>query len=271
MLRKLLKYEIKATARTFLPLYGTVLVLAVINKIFYSLIWNNQLSVFPLELTAGLASMIYGFTICAIFVMTLLVTIQRFHKNLLGDEGYLMFTLPVKPWQHITCKMLTAALWFVVSVFVTGFSGLLIGLSWNMVSQLPRAFLEMIQMFSENFGGSWFLYFLEMLLLGILFLASGILLIYAAMALGHLLNRRRVLGAFGAFLGLSFASQLVTGFIGRAFIEIMDRHILRDFFNAHPNVSVHLLMICLIVWCLFFCAAYFICTERILHKRLNLE
>lgn len=271
MLRKLLKYEIKATGRTFLPLYGTVLALAIINKVFYGLLWNTQSSVFPLELTAGLASMIYGFTICAIFVMTLLVTIQRFQKNLLGDEGYLMFTLPVKPWQHITCKMLTAALWFVVSVFVTGFSGLLIGLSWDMVAEIPRTFFELIQELSESFGGSWFLYLLEGLLLGILFLASGILLIYAAMALGHLLNRHRILAAFGAFLGLSFISQMLTGFVGRAFVELMDTRSLDAFMQANQNLSVHLLMLALIAWCLFFCAAYFFCTERILTKRLNLE
>lgn len=271
MLRKLLKYEIKATGRTFLPLYGTVLALAIINKIFYGLLWNTESSVFPLELTAGLASMIYGFTICAIFVMTLLVTIQRFQKNLLGDEGYLMFTLPVKPWQHITCKMLTAALWFVVSVFVTGFSGLLIGLSWDMVAEIPRVFFQLIQELSENFGGSWFLYLLEGLLLGTLFLASGILLIYAAMALGHLLNRHRILGAFGAFLGLSFVSQMITGIVGQAFVNATDLQALQKFVNTHPNVSVHLLMLCMIIWCLFFCAAYFFCTERILKKRLNLE
>ena len=34
MLGKLLKYEIKSTARTFLPLYGMILLVALINRFF---------------------------------------------------------------------------------------------------------------------------------------------------------------------------------------------------------------------------------------------
>lgn len=40
----------------------------------------------------------------ALFVLTMIVIIQRFYKGLLCDEGYLMFTLPVKPWQLIATK-----------------------------------------------------------------------------------------------------------------------------------------------------------------------
>jgi hypothetical protein len=36
MLGKLLKYEIKATARLFLPLYLTILIFAAINRFFYA-------------------------------------------------------------------------------------------------------------------------------------------------------------------------------------------------------------------------------------------
>ena len=35
MLRKLLKYEFKATSRILLPLYGALLIFALINKIFF--------------------------------------------------------------------------------------------------------------------------------------------------------------------------------------------------------------------------------------------
>lgn len=34
MLKKLLKYEIRATARLFLPVFGAILLLAILNNIF---------------------------------------------------------------------------------------------------------------------------------------------------------------------------------------------------------------------------------------------
>ena len=37
MLGKLLKYETKATARIFLPLYGALVLLAVINRFFMAI------------------------------------------------------------------------------------------------------------------------------------------------------------------------------------------------------------------------------------------
>ena len=46
----------------------------------------------------------------------LIIQIQRFSKNLLGDEGYLMFTLPASVSQHITAKLVVAVLLDVLSV-----------------------------------------------------------------------------------------------------------------------------------------------------------
>lgn len=36
MLGKLIKYELSATSRLFLPFYGALLIFALINKIFFS-------------------------------------------------------------------------------------------------------------------------------------------------------------------------------------------------------------------------------------------
>ncbi len=58
--------------------------------------------------------------------MTLTMMIQRFNKNLLSDEGYLMHTLPVKPWKHIASKLLASMLWMIGSVVVALISILVI-------------------------------------------------------------------------------------------------------------------------------------------------
>ena len=58
----------------------------------------------------------------AVFIVTFFVIIQRFYKNLLGDEGYLMNTFPVTTITNITSKLSIATFWNIVSGFVAVFS-----------------------------------------------------------------------------------------------------------------------------------------------------
>ena len=52
--------------------------------------------------------MLYMGVMMAAFVVTAVILIQRFYKNLLGSEGYLMFTLPVTVTQHLLSKTIIA-------------------------------------------------------------------------------------------------------------------------------------------------------------------
>ena len=45
----------------------------------------------------------------AVMIVTLIIIIQRFYKNLLCDEGYLMNTLPMSVWKNITSKLVVAS------------------------------------------------------------------------------------------------------------------------------------------------------------------
>jgi len=128
MLARLMKYEIKATARWLLPLYGTILIFALINRFtLFSpvMVFNSTYTEYSIpnqpvfSIVKGIASalfmLIYVLLFVGVFVATLIITIQRYYKNLLGDEGYLMFTLPVKSWQHILNKLLVSLLWYLLS------------------------------------------------------------------------------------------------------------------------------------------------------------
>ncbi len=95
MLGKLIKYEIKATARTFLPLFAALLISAGIYKLI------SALSAKAPQAPEIISLILYNIILVGVFVMTFVVMVQRFYKNLLSDEGYLMFTLPVKAWKHI--------------------------------------------------------------------------------------------------------------------------------------------------------------------------
>ena len=90
MLGKLIKYDLKALAKILAPLWGVLLVMGLIFGI--SIRSNldgigNTMIVFSLVVIVAV--------IVAIFVMNVIIVIQRFWNGLLQEEGYLMFTLPV--------------------------------------------------------------------------------------------------------------------------------------------------------------------------------
>ena len=99
MLGKLIKYEFKGTARLYLPFFALLVLLTVVNR--FSLQFSVSHSEI-MEIPSVLAMMLYIVAVIAIFVIAMVATVQRFYKNFMTDEGYLMFTLPVSD-QPVFC------------------------------------------------------------------------------------------------------------------------------------------------------------------------
>ena len=102
MLGKLMKYELKACGRIFVPLYVAILVVAAIIGVFS----NTESFQVASILIFILMALFIG-----LMVVTIVLIIQRFKKSLLEDEGYLMFTLPVSIKNLILSKYLTSYLY----------------------------------------------------------------------------------------------------------------------------------------------------------------
>ena len=96
MLAKLLKYDFKAMFKIFLPLWGVLLVVSGVNRLISGspLAEGGGMGIFT-----SLLGVMYVLLIMAVMVVTTVIIIARFYQGLLKDEGYLMFTIPVKPWQ----------------------------------------------------------------------------------------------------------------------------------------------------------------------------
>lgn len=264
MLGKLTKYEIKATARTFLPLYAGLLLFALINKIFIEI---NLLQT-KLAFLSTISVMIYFFIIVATFIITLVVMIQRFYKNLLSDEGYLMFTLPVTPGKHIISKMIVSILWAVVSVIAAVLSVLVLGYQKEMFGNIRTLIVGFFKLPLERSS--------PILLTGGLFLLAilaaltvFVLQIYASLALGHLASKYRVL--------LSFVAYLVIGMIWQALasvgiIILGSIHPLLNWVNGLQSIhQMQLFMAGILLVSLVQSIILYLITNVILSKKLNLE
>jgi hypothetical protein len=264
MLSKLLKYEIKATGRIFLPLFLALLMFAGITKF---------LSVFSPEkwsTPAALSMAIYIVIMVGMFVMTCIMMIQRFYKNLLSNEGYLMLTLPVKPWKHIVTKLLVSMLWIVASGIAALISILIIALHKG---DLPRIIVESaacMRLVYERLGASIYLYSIEIIIGILISLASAILIVYASIAIGHLFSQHKMLASFGAFILLNTISQILFMFYSSGIANLCNIHVSSNDFMGMQLVIQQVIAYG-IVYTGLLCAAFFAVTNYILSKRLNLE
>ena len=192
MLSKLLKYEFKSTGRTFGLCYAGVvaaaLLLRILGLLSDSIGFSDTLPrsvVLFTEFLTGLSGVAYAVMIVAVCVITFLLILQRFYKNLLSGEGYLMHTLPVRPWQHIASKLIAAVVWTVLSFFVVCVSVLVLCADHTL---LPGFVQEMAELVS---------------------LAVSILQIYAAIMLGHQADKHRIAMAVVAYFVIQFALSIL--------------------------------------------------------------
>ena len=110
MLGKLIKYEFRATRRTMLPLYAALLCVALLTRLSMSALSAPGGGAHHgfLNFVAGIMGMLFGLLTFALGFITLFLMAQRFQKNLLGDEGYISFTLPVTVSQNIAATLMVS-------------------------------------------------------------------------------------------------------------------------------------------------------------------
>ncbi len=275
MLRKLMKYEFKATARWFFPLYIAIVLFALISRTLISTqsVENDIINNLRGILTT-ISILAYVLLFVGTMVISLVVVVQRFYKSLLGDEGYLMFTLPVKTWQHTTSKLLIAMLWSILSALI-GFFSIILFIPSGEMSKMINELSEIMGVFNASFfilGG----------LILLINIARTIIEIYAAISLGHIFNKHRIILSFAFYIGINTISQvvymLILPFVSSPFVKVISEDISYGVsieYNSFPfaNMLPQLmtLSVIILVISIILSAGYYIATNYLLKTKLNLE
>lgn len=275
MLRKLMKYEFKATARWFFPLYIAIVLFALISRTLISTqsVENDIIKNLRGILTT-ISILAYVLLFVGTMVISLVVVVQRFYKSLLGNEGYLMFTLPVKTWQHTTSKLLIAMLWNVLSALI-GFCSIILFIPSGEMSKMINELSEIMGVFNASFfilGG----------LILLINIARTIIEIYAAISLGHIFNKHRIILSFAFYIGINTISQvvymLILPFVSSPFVKVISEdisfgvsieHNSFSFANMVPQLMT--LSVIILVISIILSAGYYIATNYLLKTKLNLE
>lgn len=267
MLRKLLKHEFHATARIMLPLYLILLVTAVggnvsIRVMDYS---DNDF----LNVLGGLMLFAFGIAIAGVCIMSLMLMIQRFYKNLMGDEGYVMFTLPVSVHQHIWSKLIVSSVWFIVTGVAVALAGLILVADVSFLSYGRELLQELFGKITAYYALNGAAIFAELMILVFFGCTAACLQFYASMAMGHSFANHKNLLSVAFF----FASQFVLQFLGSMLLFSVESF--GFFYNwseaLSPMQDIHLFMGLLILGTLVYSAIFYAVTTIMLKKRLNLE
>lgn len=205
MLRKLLKYELMAMSRVLVPLYLVMIAASALFAVNLNMRKTGGMEKI-LDKFAVFTGVLMVASVITVMVAMLIMIVQRFYKNLLGQEGYLMFTLPATTLEHIAAKLIGAFCWIVIGVGAGIASGLVM---ITIVGDLPK-FLEqageVLPMLLRD-GDLTSQLFSVVLLLAFSLLKS-ISQVYAAFAVGHQLGSHRLAGSILAYIGFGVIEML---------------------------------------------------------------
>ncbi len=270
MLGKLIKHEFRATARVFGILFLVVIAAAVLAGFSFILLDSVDMTI--LNVLAGLIIAAFICSVFASIIGALVISVSRFHKNLLSDEGYLTLTLPVSLHQIIWSKLIVSTVWYLASYAVAAL-GMLIAFSSVMTAVDPeswRAFWsELFQVFPKLDAGmvaNFLGYAFELLLILLLSCFASSLLFYAAMAVGYGFARHKAGMSVLFFFVFQFAVQLISSVLMLTSVSGM------DYFSEIPGAGqIHVILLVLAGSVALYCGAFYLITWLSLKNRLNLE
>lgn len=286
MLKQLLKYEFKATKSLYFGLYLALALLSVVLGVSFRQehALAHSTSFQNLEV---ILMVLYLSVIFAIAVLCFVSTVQRFYKNLLGREGYLMHTLPVTETQLILSKLLTSMVWVLCSglvgiVCITGMVSIgvldaeVLGtVNWDSWKQLWG-------MLYGELGAKFWLVMFWTILINLARLADLILCVYAACMIAHRFQKHVVILAF---IGLNIVENQIDKLLGTNHVNLFmdityrvaDVNVTGVTYGMTPMQTMTTAfgagsgyLFCFVVTSAF-AAAYFCLTRWLMKHKLNLE
>ncbi len=278
MLGKLIKYEFRATRRIMLPLVAAVLLLGAMSG-YSAMMLDNDGSSAIINTLSVLIVVGFAFSVFAICAMSVVVMVQRFYKNLLGSEGYLMFTLPVSVDALVWAKLIVSFVWFVVTALALFIAVNLLGLVSSTlmfdeatISRLAQGTRDFISLVG---AGNIIGYIVEFIVLMFLLSCFSCLTFYLAMAIGQSFANHKVLFSILAYFALSILISFISGAVMQIFFNTGLYPSLNAWVNSMSGfeavfAAVHILVLGIAVMYAVFAALLYFPTTTLLKKRLNL-
>ena len=286
MLKQLLKYEFKATKSLYFGLYLALALLSVVLGVSFRQ-ENARVDNTNFGRLEVILMVLYLSVLFAIAVLCFVSTVQRFYKNLLGREGYLMHTLPVTETQLILSKLITSMVWVlcsglvgIVCITVMVAVGVFDPETFGMVDW--ESWKQLWGMLYGELGARFWLVMFWTILINLARLADLILCVYAACMIAHSFRKHVVILAF---IGLNIVENQIDKLLGTNHVNLFmdityrvaDVNVTGVTYGMTPMQTMTTAfgagfgyLFCFVVTSAF-AAAYFFLTRWLMKNKLNLE
>lgn len=229
MLGRLFKYELKATSKVLVPIYIAFIAITIISRVSIDLqVDEGSLWSF----INGMGLFVFIISAITMFVATAIVIIWRFYRNTSSDEGYLLFTLPVKVDYIIISEFLCALIWgFLMSVFaVLGIFLMIFNRNVNDNIINFSYFGNILSSLTADGIKAIFYLFLDILISTF----QEIMSIYCAISLASLFNKHRLIFSATFYIGL----LIVVNAFSILIMNIVEKIFPSGVYNAYSeNIS----------------------------------
>lgn len=199
MLKKLLKNEMIATWRIFLPIYIGLLVATGIAAAFAHI--ANRIDTGIMSILLGTGTIILVLGLIFVLVSPFIVLAVRFYKTTATREAYLTFTLPAKVSTILLAKLIVSFFWL-IATFILWY------LCFGFILFQYDADVTWFHLLHEMVVNHSLTALYEVLTLIIGF-ATSILTIYASISLSQLVRSHRILASIAFYIGIYILQQFL--------------------------------------------------------------
>lgn len=252
MLGKLIKHELRAMLNKFSLVAVIFLVVSVIVRIM-TLFEDAMEDSISFTMSFVFITSVFVIGLVGLNFFALFSSVTRFQKNLFGDEGYLMHTLPVPSYYHIITKFVAGLVTWIVSVIISMISITISFFGVNEITGMIEAISDMFSFVAE--------YPLQSFMAFILTTASYcalIFLCYLCVCVTNFIPKGK--GAINALM-----------IIGAIIINNIITAIITEFL---VNSSIGSEITASLIYTAYFAVVavvFFFITNRIISRNLNLE
>jgi len=270
MLGKLIKYDLKSLGRLILPLFavlvGSSIALRICIEAFGNINGNEGVLSVVSSILSVVVALVYVVSLMGCIFGVYVIISMNYHKSLMSDRGYFYLTLPVSHDSHLISKLLSGALFILISmaVFVISFLPLFIGnIALPDILDFLSEFWDFVKQFVLAKNGV-----LIITLWAVIVLFGSQIMIFFCITVGQLMSGHRILGAFLAFIGHLLLSRTVSSILSvggykNISMEIFDLDAIGEVFSG-------LLLRMIIYYLIIYVIEYFI-TRFVMKNKLNIE
>lgn len=257
MLGKLLKHEWIATIRKYAMFYLVLGIMTVLAGGIHAIPADN----FVFNMGEGLILVLYVITVLAVVFCSTGMAVVRFYKNMVTDEGYLTFTLPVKVEELVLSKFIVAFVWQIITVVLCTASLFLVFVPGHIEME---ELIEVISTVFDQFGSLVPVFFLMLFFT----LMYQLVFYYFCIAVGQLFGSYKIVWSVVTYCVVNFALEMVLVVIMLGIFAIIGFDKVDAYMSSVDGMTTFYSIS--VGWTILLGALAYFVTCRLLKKKLNL-